>query len=121
MKSAFPLAFGWLLPGGSYLLRGRYVQFAVTLALVCVSLVAGIALQGSNRWPDHSELQGLDDFTAATARAGAFTKLLAGAPYIIAWLCGYSQSFTGGQVHEYGTVLLIAAGLINLLALSDSN
>lgn len=120
MRSAAALACGWLVPGGVYLLKRRYAQFALTLALVCVCLAAGIGLQGSNRWPAHSELQGLDGFTTAAARVGALTKILAGAPYMIASLSGYSQSFTSGQVHEYGTTLLIAAGLINLMALAEA-
>jgi hypothetical protein len=120
MRSAAALVFGWLVPGGAYLLKGRYVQFATALALVCACLAAGIALQGSNRWPSHSELDGLDGFTSAAARAGAFTKLFAGVPYMIASLAGYSQSFINGQVHEYGTTLLIAAGLINLLVLAQA-
>ncbi len=120
MRSAVALASGWLLPGGAYLLRRRYAQFALTLLLVCLSLSAGIRLRGSNRWPVHAELQGLDGFTTATARVGALTKILAGAPYIIATLFGYSQPFITGQVHEYGTTLLVAAGLINVIALAEA-
>lgn len=120
MTSAAAVVFGWLVPGGAYLLRGRYAQFAMTLVLVLGCLAAGVALQGSNRWPAHSELQGLDGFADTVARVGAFTKILAGGPYIAFLLSGYSQSFTSGQVHEYGTTLLLAAGLINLMALAEA-
>jgi hypothetical protein len=34
-------------------------------------------------------------------------------------VCHYSQSFLSGQTHEYGTTLLVLAGLFNLLALVD--
>ena len=102
------------------LLSRRYTQFVATFVLVCGCLAAGIALHGSNRWPSHSELQGLDGFTATAARVGALTKILAGAPYIAFLLSGYSQSPISGQVHEYGTTLLLAAGLINLVALAES-
>jgi hypothetical protein len=121
MTSSAALMFGWLIPGGVYLLSRRYAQFAVTFALVCVCLAAGIALQGSTEWPTRSDLQGLDEFTTATARAGALTKILTGVPYLIAKLSGHSQSFVSGQVHEYGTTFLLAAGLINLMALAESN
>ena len=120
MNTAFAAVFGWLIPGGAYLLARRYLQFAITVALVCGATVAGIALHGANLWPQAAELQGLDSFTAGMAKAGAMAKLLAGAPALLARLCNYSQSFLNGQTHEYGTTLLVLAGVFNLLALADA-
>lgn len=119
MKTATAAVFGWLVPGGAYLLTRRYLQFAMSLALVCCATVAGMALHGANMWPQADELKGLDSFTAWTAQAGAFAKLLAGGPYLLARLGASSQTFLGGQTHEYGTTLLVLAGLFNLLALVD--
>jgi hypothetical protein len=48
MNLALTAAFGWLVPGGAYLLARRYLQFAVSLALVSCATVAGIALHGAN-------------------------------------------------------------------------
>ena len=119
MNAAAAAAFGWLVPGGAYLLARRYLQFAVSLALVCCATVAGMALHGANLWPRAGELQGLDGFTAGMAQAGALAKMLAGGPYLLARLCDYSRTFLSGQTHEYGTTLLALAGLFNLLALVD--
>jgi hypothetical protein len=119
MKSAATAAFGWLVPGGAYLLARRYLQFAVSLALVSVSTAAGLALRGANLWPRPDELQGLDGVSIAMAHAGALARTLAGGPYLLARACDYSQSFLNGQTHEYGTTLLVLAGLFNLLALVD--
>ena len=41
-------------------------------------------------------------------------------PYLLARLFNYSQTFLSGQTHEYGTTLLVLAGLFNLLALADA-
>jgi hypothetical protein len=119
MKTAAAALFGWLVPGGAYLLGRRYLQFGVSLAVVCSATVAGVALHGANLWPQADELAGLDGFTAGVAQAGALAKVLAGAPYLLARLCSYSQTFLGGQTHEYGTAMLVLAGLFNLLALVD--
>ena len=54
------------------------------------------------------------------AQAGGIAKVLAGAPYLLARLANYSQTFFAGQTHEYGTTLLVLAGLFNLLALADA-
>jgi hypothetical protein len=119
MKSAGVAVFGWLIPGGAYLLARRYLQFAISLALVCCATVAGMALHGANLWPQAAELQGLDGFAIGMAKAGGIAKALAGAPYLLTQLGAYSHSFLSGQTHEYGTTLLVLAGLFNLLAVAD--
>jgi len=120
MNFALTAAFGWLVPGGAYLLARRYLQFAVSMVLVCCATVAGIALQGANLWPQAGELQGLDGLASVMAQAGAVARAMAGAPYFLARLGNYSQTFLSGQTNEYGTTLLVLAGLFNLLALADA-
>ena len=119
MNIALTAAFGWLVPGGAYLLSRRYLQFAVAMALVCCATAAGVALHGASLWPQAAELQGLDGLAAGIAQGGALARALAGGPYLLARLCDYSQTFLSGQTHEYGTTLLALAGLFNLLALAD--
>ena len=119
MKIAVTAVFGWLVPGGAYLLARRYLQFGIALALVCCATAAGIALHGANLWPQADELQGLDGLATWMAQGGAVARALAGLPYLLARLCNYSQTFLSGQTHEYGTTLLVLAGLFNLLALAD--
>jgi len=121
MNSPVVLAvFGWFLPGGSYLLMRRYLQFAGFAALVTVTFVAGLALGGSFRWPQAAELAGLDGFTGLFFQAGALARLLAGAPYLLAHAAGGSVGFLQGRVHEYGTVLLTLAGVFNVLAIASA-
>jgi hypothetical protein len=120
MNVALTAAFGWLVPGGAYLLARRYLQFAISLTLVCCATAAGIALHGANLWPQADELQGLDGLATIMAQAGGVARALAGAPYLLARLFNYSQTFLAGQTHEYGTTLLALAGLFNLLAIADA-
>lgn len=120
MRTAAIALFGWLVPGGAYLLTHRYLQFAGFAVLVSGTFVAGLALQGGYQWPQPSELQGLDGFTALLFQAGAFGKLLAGGPFLLAQLLDGSHSFLDGRVHEYGTTLLTLAGMFNLLAISNA-
>ena len=113
-------AFGWLVPGGAYFLIGRKRQFALFLLLVSAAFGAGLMLQGGNLWPQPDDLRGLDGLSTLLAQAGAVVKVLAGGPYLLAWLFNYSQGFLDGRLHEYGTILLVVAGLLNLLALADA-
>ena len=114
------ILLGWLLPGGGYLLRKSYRRFALFLLVVSSATVAGVLLGGSNLWPAAGELQGLDGLAVLTARGGALAKFVAGGPFLLARLAGYSQSYPAGCLHEYGTALLAAAGLLNLLAIADA-
>ena len=120
MKSVASIAFGWLIPGGTYLLRRKYLQFAVFLLLVSTAVAAGMALQGGVLLPEPAELQGTDGLTIMMAWAGSLAKALAGGPYLLALPFASLQTFMSGRTHEFGTVLLEIAGLFNLLAIADA-
>src|ERR1039457_3921563 len=60
--AALAAAFGWLVPGGGYLLMGRRRQFALFLLLISTAFGAGMVLHGGNLWPEPAQLQGLDGF-----------------------------------------------------------
>jgi len=113
-------AFGWLVPGGAYLLKRRYLHFAVFAAIVCAAFGAGLAMQGAVKLPTPAELSGLDPFTSYLFQAGAFAKMLAGAPFLAASMLGAERGFLAGRVHEYGSTLLLLAGLFNVLAISSA-
>ena len=113
-------AFGWIVPGGAYLLMRRYLQFAVFAVAVCAAFAAGLALHGGCRWPSPAELDGVDGLTALTFRAGALARMLAGGPYLIARALGCGGGFLDGRLHEYGSTLMAMAGICNLLAVSSA-
>jgi hypothetical protein len=120
VKPVLLAALGWLVPSGAYLPMRRYGHFAGFAILVWTTFAAGLALHGGLQWPQPAELQGLDTFTALIFQAGAAAKLLAGAPFLLARLAGGAPGFLDGRVHEYGTTLLLFAGLFNLLAISNA-
>ena len=120
MKTPLMAAFGWIVPGGTYLLIRRYLQAAIFAALVTAAFAGGLALHGATGWPQPAELSGLDGGTALLVKAGALGKALAGAPYVLATLFGGPDSFLSGRLHEYGSTLLIMAGACNVLAISSA-
>jgi hypothetical protein len=120
VKTAAMVAFGWLVPGGTYLLMRRYLQFAIFAVLVPATFAAGLALHGGMQWPLPADLQGLDPMTMWIFKGGALAKFLAGCPYLLASFFGNTHSFLDGRVHEYGSTLLVLAGLFNVLAVSNA-
>jgi hypothetical protein len=113
-------ALGWLVPGGGYLFTRRYLQFAVSFGLICGAFLTGLALHGGSLWIAGGELNGVDGFTALVAQAGVAGKALVGLPYLLARIFYHSQTYVQGRLHEYGTTLLLCAGIMNLLALADA-
>ena len=88
--------------------------------LVWSTFAAGLALHGGLQWPGHTDLQGLDTFTAMVFRAGASAKFLAGFPFLLGFVIDGAHTFLDGRLHEFGTTLLTFAGLFNLLAVSNA-
>jgi hypothetical protein len=120
MRSVQLAVFGWIIPGGGYLLMRRYLQFAGFAFLVSATFAAGLALHGGYQWPQPAELRGLDSSTALFFKAGALSKLFAGGPFLLARLFDGGHGFLEGRRHEFGTTLLTLAGLFNLLAISNA-
>lgn len=112
--------FGWLVPGGAYLLRRRYLPFALFAGAVWAAFAVGLALHGGLAWPQPADLMGLDSFTALVYRAGAFGRMLAGGPYLLARFLGVAGTLLDSRLHEFGSTLLIMSGLINILAVSSA-
>ena len=71
-------------------------------------------------WPRPEELVGVDGFTALLFQAGAAAKFLAGAPFLAASAIHDAGGFLSSRVHEYGSVLLIMAGVMNVLGVSSA-
>lgn len=120
MNPVLLAAFGWLVPGGAYLLTRRYLQAALFACVVTAAFVAGVILQGGAAWPSPAELDGVDSFTALIFKAGALGRFLAGGPYLMNALFGGSGSFLNSRLHEYGSTLLVMAGAFNVLAISSA-
>jgi hypothetical protein len=114
------ILLGWLVPGGGALLQKRYARAAFLFVTITSAFVFGLIAQGGNLWPTAAELQGLDGLTSMMAFAGAASKMLAGGPYLLAAVFGYSHSFLDSRIHEAGTILLIMAGLVNLAAIAET-
>jgi hypothetical protein len=111
---------GWVVPGGAYLALRRYTQFAAFAVLVLATFIGGVMLHGGYRFPQPSELAGLDSVTAMFFKAGAFAQVLAGGPYLVAQSLGGSHTFIEGRLHEYGNALMVLAGIFNVMAVSNA-
>jgi len=109
------VAIAWLIPGGGHLYlrkrgRGRLLLFAILSMFLL-----GLSMRGAFFHPQTGDL-----LTTIIYCGGFLGNLLAGIPYFLSVWMGYAQADVPGLVHDYGTKFLVAAGLLNVLAMLDA-
>jgi len=105
----------WIIPGGGHILLKRRARGVILLVSVAVVFLLGLMMRGALFQP-----QGGDLLTTVIYYGGFIGDLLAGILYFLTVWLGYSQPDAAGHVHDYGTKFLVAAGLLNLLAIVDA-
>jgi Family of unknown function (DUF6677) len=106
---------GWVIPGGGHILLKRLGRGSVIFATVAATFLLGLMMRGALFSP-----QGGDLLTIVIYYGGFVGNLLSGILYFLTVWLGYAQPDMAGHVHDYGTKFLVAAGLLNLLAMVDA-
>jgi hypothetical protein len=106
---------GWVVPGAGYLLLRRPGRGILVFVSVLVMFFLGLMMRGPLFQP-----QGGDLLTTIIYYGGFISHLMSGAPYFLTVALGYNQPDVAGHVHDYGSKFLVAAGLLNILAMVDT-
>jgi hypothetical protein len=114
-KWAPAVLLAWLVPGGGHFLLKRPARGAILGGSVVIVFLLGLMMRGTLFQPEGGDL-----LTMVIYYGGFIGDLLAGILYILTVWLGYSQPDMPGHVHDYGTKFLVAAGLLNLLAIVDA-
>ena len=109
------VALAWLVPGGGHFLQKRHGRGAILLGAVTITFVLGLLMRGAMFQPQFGDL-----LTTIINVGGFIGNLAAGIFYLLTVWLGYSQPDVAGHVHDYGTKFLVAAGLMNVLAMIDA-
>ena len=122
MKSKVPpvvwlpvVGLAWLIPGGGHFLLKRTMRGLILLFAVVMAFVVGLLTRGALFQPQTGDL-----FTTLIYCGGFIGNLASGVPYLLTVWFGYPQADVAGHVHDYGTKFLVAAGLMNILAIVDA-
>jgi hypothetical protein len=108
------LLAGWIVPGAGHLLLRRPGRGILVFVSVIVMFLLGLMMRGPLFQP-----QGGDLLTTIIYYGGFISHVMTGAPYFLAVALGYNQPDVAGHVHDYGSKFLVAAGLLNILAMVD--
>ncbi len=109
------VALGWLIPGGGHFLLKRTSRGAVLLGTVLITFLLGLMMRGALFEPQTGDL-----LTTVIYVGGFIGNLASGLLYLLTVWLGYNQPDVAGHVHDYGTKFLVAAGLMNILAVVDA-
>ena len=109
------LVLAWLVPGSGHFLLGRRGRGAIIFATVLASFALGVLMRGPMFQP------GGADLLSRLIQFGGFVgDLASGLFYFLAIWLGYSQADVAGHAPDYGSKFLVAAGLLNILAMVDA-
>ena len=109
------VGLAWLVPGGGHFLLKSRGRGAVLLSAVLVTFVLGLLMRGSLFEPQTGDL-----LTTIIYCGGFLGNMASGILYLLTVWLGYAQPDMAGHVHDYGTKFLVAAGLMNVLAMVDA-
>jgi hypothetical protein len=105
----------WIIPGGGHFLLKRQGRGALIAASVAAMFLLGLMMRGALFSPQNGDL-----LTIVIYWGGFFGNLMSGLLYFVTVWLGYAQPDVAGHVHDYGTKFLVAAGLLNVLAMVDA-
>lgn len=102
---------GWLFPGLGYFVREKWIRGGLVFVCVLGMFGVGLSLHG------HIYAFNTDDVLSMLGFVG---DLCAGVLYFLVRGLGAGGGNPSNIMGDYGTVFLISAGLLNLLAASDA-
>ncbi len=109
------VGLSWLVPGGGHFLLKRPGRGALLAGCVVLMFLLGLMMRGTMFQPQRGDL-----LTTIIYYGGFIGDLASGLLYLLTVWLGYSQPDMAGHVHDYGTKFLVAAGLLNILAMVDA-
>jgi hypothetical protein len=114
-KWAPVVALAWIIPGGGHFLLKRPGRGALLALSVAAMFLLGLMMRGALFQPQTGDI-----LTTVIYVGGFFGNVMSGIFYFLAVWLGYNQPDIAGHVHDYGTKFLVAAGLLNILAMVDA-
>jgi hypothetical protein len=109
-----PLA--WLIPGAGHFLLGRKGRGGIVFATVLVTFLIGVAMRG----PLFHTTDTGDILSRLIQFGGYLGDLASGIFYFAASFMGYGPPDVAGYAPDYGAKFIVAAGLLNILAIVDA-
>lgn len=109
-----PVLASWLAPGAGYFLLGRNLRGGLMMGTSVIMFLLGLMMRGTFFEPRNEDL-----LTTVIYTGGYLCHLASGGLYFLAKALGYNAPDVAGHVVDYGTKMIVAAGLVNVLGMVD--
>jgi hypothetical protein len=110
-----PVLVAWLVPGGGHFMLKKNTRGAILSGSILLTFILGLLMRGYMFEPMSGDL-----LTTLIYTGGFIADMSAGIFYFMAKWFGYAAPDIAGHVVDYGTKFLVAAGLLNILAVVDA-
>ena len=110
------IVLAYLIPGSGHFLLGRRGRAVIIFATVLVAFVIGLLMRGPMFQPG----AGGDLLSRLIQYGGFLGDMASGLFYFAAVALGYGPPDQAGHTPDYGSKFLVAAGLLNILAIVDA-
>ena len=107
---------GWLVPGSGHFFLNRRGRAAIVFCTVLVTFVIGLSMRGPMFQPSSTG----DVLSRLIQFAGFIGDMAAGLAYFVSVWLGYWPPDAPTHMADYGAKFLVAAGLLNILAMVDA-
>jgi hypothetical protein len=110
------IVLAWLVPGSGHFLLRKRARAAIVFVTVLIPFILGLLMRGPMFHPTSAG----DVLSRAIQWGGLIADLANGIPYFLATWLGYAPPDLATHTCDYGSKLLVAAGLLNILAIVDA-
>jgi hypothetical protein len=110
------IPLSWFVPGAGHFLLGRKGRAAIIFGTVLLTFLVGIAMRGTLFHPTDNG----DVLSRLIQFGGYIADMASGVFYFAAVFMGYGPLDVAGYAPDYGAKFLVAAGLLNILAIVDA-
>jgi hypothetical protein len=104
-------AIGWLIPGAGHLIQKKWIRGGLLFVSILTLFLLGLAMQGRIYKANGGDILDI---------LGFIGDLGAGALYIVTLAMDWGQGAIAFATADYGTKFMIAAGLLNFIAVADA-
>src|SRR5215469_572889 len=111
MMTVLAPAIGWLIPGAGHMLQKRWIRGGLLFVSIVALFLLGLAMQGRIYKANGGDILDILGFVGDVG---------AGALYIVTLAMDWGQGAIAFATADYGTKFMIAAGLLNFIAVADA-
>ncbi len=110
------IPLSWFVPGAGHFLLGRKGRAAIVFGTVLLTFLVGVAMHGRLFHP----IDNGDVLSRLIEFGGYLADMASGVFYFAAVFMGYGPPDVAGYAPDYGAKFIVAAGLLNILAIVDA-